>query len=447
MPFSPPRDRVPDLVVLGAGLTGLAAASTWEGSLALFEARDEVGGHARTIREQGYAFDITGHFLHLRSQEIREWVFALTSRDAWTEVERITAIVGPQGLIPYPFQANLSALPTALAGRALGRYVQSQIARTPDAGVNPGFGAYIRNHFGDAMAELFFEPYNRKLWGECFELLDSTWMSRFLPIPSRAQVIRGAFPASSATNKAGLGYNARFLVSRSGGIDALAGALQQSIVSDPRKNLALHHEVSRIDVKRRRIEFVGQSTSAGYERLISTLPLPTLIAALDGVPAPAKNAARSLRWIDWHYFDLALHGPTAFPFHWLYVPDPTLPFFRVGSYANVCPAAAPPGSSSLYVEMSPMHADASVDDVVKGLLSIGVIKTAHDVRFIRKRLAPCAYVVSTAETRDALALIFDALKSAGIVSCGRYGSWTYNSMEDCLIAGRASAKALEIEMP
>lgn len=53
-----------------------------------------------------------------------------------------------------------------------------------------------------------------------------------------------------------------------------------------------------------------------------------------------------------------------------------------------------------------------------------------------------AYVVFDHAYYDALAHIVPFLEANQIYPRGRYGSWTYNSMEDCLMLGRDIAQKL-----
>ena len=54
-----------------------------------------------------------------------------------------------------------------------------------------------------------------------------------------------------------------------------------------------------------------------------------------------------------------------------------------------------------------------------------------------------AYVIFDHAYYDALAVIEPFLAEARIVSAGRYGQWTYCSMEDALLMGRQAAKTAE----
>jgi hypothetical protein len=46
----------------------------------------------------------------------------------------------------------------------------------------------------------------------------------------------------------------------------------------------------------------------------------------------------------------------------------------------------------------------------------------------------------------ATSAIFAFLEEHGIHSCGRYGRWTYNSMEDALIDGRQVAATIDSKL-
>src|SRR5690606_21440795 len=88
------RPAANPVVILGAGLTGLSAAyHLRRGPFMLVEKDAEVGGHARSHREQGYTFDRTGHWLHLRDDRSKALLSDLfpTAPGAepdWVTVER-----------------------------------------------------------------------------------------------------------------------------------------------------------------------------------------------------------------------------------------------------------------------------------------------------------------------------------------------------------------------
>jgi protoporphyrinogen oxidase len=81
--------------------------------------------------------------------------------------------------------------------------------------------------------------------------------------------------------------------------------------------------------------------------------------------------------------------------------------------------------------------------VVEGLVEMGVITGASHVRFARLRRIDFAYVIFDHAYYDALAVIEPFLAESRIVSVGRYGKWTYCSMEDALLMGRDAAKIAE----
>src|SRR6185436_17036830 len=56
----------PPVVILGGGLTGISTAVHLRAPWVLFEREERLGGHARTDERDGYRFDKTGHWLHLR---------------------------------------------------------------------------------------------------------------------------------------------------------------------------------------------------------------------------------------------------------------------------------------------------------------------------------------------------------------------------------------------
>jgi hypothetical protein len=101
---------------------------------------------------------------------------------------------------------------------------------------------------------------------------------------------------------------------------------------------------------------------------------------------------------------------------------------------------APPGAGSLYVELADRSGQPDMAEIVRQLCAMGALYGPDDVVFTELRHEECAYVLMDDACREATATIQGWLsRVGGVRSCGRYGAWTYNSMEDCIIEGMEAA--------
>ena len=426
---------------MGAGLTGLStalhAARGDSKPVTVFERASEVGGKARSRRRDGYTFDVTGHWLHLRDDRVRALADAIFAPGDLVEIERKTGIYTHGVMLPYPFQANLHGLPLPVVQECLAAFVEAQVAAgAPDAPAPRTFEDFAVQRFGRGIAEHFFIPYNRKLWGSAYDDLTPDWISRFVPLPDVRQVVGGAI----GLRQEGLGYNVRYLYPARGGIDALPRALARA-VGRAGVRVATDTDVVRIDPRGRRVHTADGGVH-GYEKLVSTLPLPELVARLDGVPDALRAAAGKLRWVRWRYLDVGTRSPVPMEEHWVYVPDPATAFFRVGCYSNALAAMAPAGRGALYVELADRDGAPDIRSIAAGLAQMGALASPDDVAFADVHDIEYAYVVFDEAYASATGALIAHLEDLGIRSCGRYGAWIYNSMEDSIIAGMEAAQWL-----
>ncbi len=433
------------ITILGAGLTGLSCAyhlgrAATPPPWLLVEREDRVGGHAKSHRHEGYTFDVTGHWLHLRDPEMQALVDRLFAPGDWARVERETRIWSHHAELAYPFQANLHGLPLEVVNECLVAYVESQREEAAGRSQPRNFTEFVTARFGAGMARHFFVPYNQKLWGMSPDALTADWVSRFLPLPDTAQILGGAI----GLRQEGLGYNAHFMYPKAGGIDALPEALAKAVRDQSAKGehgaLLTGHALESIDLGARRLQLSGESSSRPFDRLVSTLPLPILIERIEDAPSEIREAAAALRWVSWRYLDLATRSQSPRDWHWCYVPETRYPFFRVGCYTNAMPSMAPEGCGSFYVELSDREGAIDMPGVFEGLAEMGAIRGPEDVAFAHERRIEFAYVVFDDAHAQATATLHAWLESQKIRSCGRYGAWIYNSMEDSMLQGRDAAR-------
>ncbi len=424
------------IAVLGAGLTGLSASMHLrQAGVAhrVFERDAVAGGHATTTEDSGFRFDRTGHLLHLRDDALRAQVTSWLG-DGLMAMERRSVVWSHGVATRYPFQANLFGLPSDVATECLLGYLRARDAArdAPTGSIPPAtsFESFILQHFGEGIARHFMVPYNAKLWGVHPRNLSSAWTGRFVPIPRLEDVVAGAFGAASPP----LGYNARFYYPRRG-----IGELTRALAAHAGP-VELSRTVRRIDLERRALVFDDETVR--FDRLISTIPLPALVTLLLDAPDDVREAAARLRCTRLWYLDLALHGPCERDWHWAYVPEPEIPFYRVGSYSNFSAAMAPPGAGSLYVELASRgepDVKTLLPIVAAHLTAMGIVKSPERIRFCRARCIDSAYVVFDRHHEGAVHAVHEYLSANGVQATGRYGAWTYSSMEDAMLMGRSAA--------
>lgn len=418
-------------MVLGAGLAGLSAAVHLGQSAQVFEAAARAGGECVTDRVGGYAFDRSGHLLHLRTREVRAWIERLLpGRLRWVERDARVRLLGHE--VRYPIQANAFGLPPAVKADLLRDALAA--AAAPNARPHD-FTDWARRTFGETLSRLFFEPYNRKLWTVDPAELTLDWMGPYVPRPDLATIVRGAFTDVPG----GGGYNARFLYPRRGGIGQLAETLAARV-----PQLRLNAEAVRVDPRRRTVAVRGLGR-VSWTRLISTLPLPALVARLDRPPQRVRDAAARLRANSVLVVNLGVRRARLHPAHWLYFPEPELVFYRVGFPSNFG-RTAPAGCSALYAEVA-LPAGTGWDRrralarrVRRDLIGAGLLRPDDVVELEHLQYLPYAYVIHDRDHATAKRTILEYLETCGIRSIGRWGGWEYSAMEDALLAGKRAAE-------
>ena len=448
-------------LILGAGLAGLTAAHDLDGhDVLVLEREDEVGGLCRSIRERGFTFDYTGHLLHLRDAALRAWTLALLGSDGWAHLRRSAWIHSHGVLTPYPFQANTAGLPLEVRLECLLGFVEALRAplaaavpvpeavpvdaRLPHLAVappprddEPSFLDWIHRTFGAGFARHFFEPYNGKLWRRDLSDVTGDWVSWSIPRPELRDVLRGAITPSDKA----FGYNPQFLYPAAGGIDHLPRAIAARL---PGRVLRTGVAIERIDAGRRRARLSDGSVEE-YDVLLASAPLPALVAAMEDAPAALRADARALSWVSIRAVNVGVRGPPVRPdAQWIYVPDPSIAFHRIGLPCALTPAMAPDGHHALVAEISfdPHHdpgPDAHVEASLDGFARCGLLPDRGAVVHVRVVDIPTAYVVFDRARREVLPRLMAWCLAHDVVPLGRYGAWDYLSMEDSLRHGRQAA--------
>ena len=414
-------ERVRTLVV-GAGISGLATAAFCnDPDTLVLEADGEIGGYCKTVKRSGFVWDYSGHFFHFKHPDIEAWLRARMPGQEIRAVQKRSFISYKDRLIDFPFQKNIHQLPQ---DEFIDCLHDLFFAPRGGAAAEGNFKQMLYDRFGRSIAEKFLVPYNEKLYACDLSLLDKDAMGRFFPHADLPDIIRNMKAPEAA------GYNATFTYPAGGAIEyvkALASAVPPESISLSEPLLAVDLDAKVARTPRRHIAF---------DRLVSSAPLDRFLRLCDLPHDPAV-----FTWNKVLVFNLGFDRKGPRGVHWIYYPDRERVFYRVGFYDNIFEQER----MSLYVEVG-FPRDAEVDipatraRVLQDLAREGLI-TDHQLVAEHSVVMDPAYVHITTASNAERSRVASILAERGVHSIGRYGGWTYCSIEDNIVEARSLVKS------
>jgi protoporphyrinogen oxidase len=422
-------------LVVGAGVSGLAFADRVGKDVLVLEGDAEIGGYCKTVQKDGFTWDYSGHFFHFRHPEIERELIDKMQGQRVLKVHKDSRIYWPGASgfgangpfdgpwIDFPFQKNIHQLPKDDFYACL----HDLVTRDPTA-VPRTFGEMLYAKLGKGIAERFLVPYNEKLYATDLSALDVDAMGRFFPHASLEDIVRNFVKPDNAS------YNATFTYPEGGAIQYV-NALAQGV---PKEAIALSERLVSIDLEQR-IATTNERTIR-FEQLVSSAPFVELLRMC---ALPFDASAYSYNQVLVFNLGFDRKGPKGV--HWAYFPQREVSFYRVGFYDNIFGT----DRMSLYVELGyPSDADvgpeviaAAKAKVLGDLRSVGLV-TDHQLVADHHVVMSPAYVHITKRSLEDFAEKKVALEAHGVHSIGRYGGWTYCSIEDNIVEARALADRL-----
>jgi protoporphyrinogen oxidase len=426
-------------LLLGGGISSVSYAHfTEDDDYLILEKEDKLGGLCRSFKVGDSTFDFSGHFMHYKDKAMQAYVEKLVNKHTpgeLREYDRVASI----GMIKdgkldrdidYPFQANIHQLDKADFIKCLVDLYESNDKYLFQEAKN--FDELVRMNFGDGITDLFFKPYNEKMYCAKLEDMSADAMKRFIPEANFGDVMTNI----KASTQENFGYNSKFLYLPETGIQGLVDSFvaEKDIV-----NYLLNTEVVDINIQDKVVTYMkdGQKTAIQYERLINTLPLNKFIPLTgDTVPDEFKS-------MDVHIFNLTYDSDCSNINDrcWTYFPHDDVPFYRVGFYNYMSGKK----ETSLYVEVSSPHGettDHTVESIDKHLKDAGIIFGNGKLVDTQELKISPAYVIISPYSESISHSLLEVYRDKDIHSLGRYGLWTYQSIEDNILDAKELATNL-----
>ena len=401
-------------LIIGSGISGLAYAANTDDDYLILEKDSSPGGLCRTFYVDGFVWDYAGHFFHFVNPHLKK-KFELEINDN-NMVKCIKSTnVNYNGInVEYPFQMNIHQLPKDEFIDCL-----YDLFHRIEKEKYTNFEDMLYGKFGKSITEKFLIPFNEKLYACSLDKLDPDAMGRFFPYADPAQIIDNMKKNNVQTYNSTFDYpvqGAQFFVER------LLGKINLD-------KLLLNSCVEAIDINAKTVIVDGMSYQ--YNKLINTMPLNQFVKILSGVDAAYDGIFNCNKVL---VFNLGFDKQAMdIKTHWTYVPMRNINFYRMGFYSNIL------GSDrlSMYIEIG-YKEDEKIDvenqlkATLENLRKLGII-TDHKLIAYNALVINPAYVHIAAESAKQVIKLQDLLKEKSVYTIGRYGKWTYCSIEDCML--------------
>jgi protoporphyrinogen oxidase len=415
-----------------AGL-GAAHALRQEGVASrIFDRHSYAGGHTTSHVLDGFTFDEGPHVSFTKNPKVRE-IFAAAIGGKYESIDAYIDNYFDGRLVRHPVITNLHGLPTELVVSCIRDFVES---RRQPAGPIRNYEEWLVASYGRAYAEYFPMRYTRKYHTTEAANLSTDWVGPRLYQASLEEVVRGALSSASPN----IHYVQDYRYPTHGGF----AAFLQTLIGE--SDIVLEHEVVAIDPRTKVLRF-RNGRSAQYDRLISSLPLPDVIAMIADAPRDVRDAAARLACTTVVLVNLGLDRADISPSSWTYFYEEDLPFSRVSFPRNMSPHVVPPGMGSIQAEVyfsrkyRPLDVapDACIDPVVEGLRRCGVIRDGDRIVHRSALLVPWANIIFDLDRCAALEVVHGYLRDVGVQCCGRYGEWGYLWTDEAFASGESAA--------
>lgn len=314
-------------LILGAGPAGLTFANKLkekgENDFLVLEKENEAGGLCRSTNVDNSPFDIGGgHFLDVRRPYVNEFLFQFMPEEEWNLYDRDSRIEVNGNEVNHPIEANIWQM--KLEDQV--EYLKSIAV----AGCNIGtdmpqkFTDWIYWKLGKKIAEDYMIPYNQKMFSKELDKLGTYWLEK-LPNVSFAETLLSCLTKKAYGKQPG---HTQFYYPKKYGY----GELWLRMAKNIEGNIQYNKDIKSINFDTKTVTTIDNEKYRA-DIIITTIPWLEF-ASIEGMPEKIKDSIKELKYssIQTKYYPDNLDTEA----HWIYYPDPSLPYHRILVRHNFC---------------------------------------------------------------------------------------------------------------
>lgn len=395
------------VAIIGGGVSGLTVAHQLKNRYAvtIYEKENSCGGLIRCKNVAGSLYHLCGgHIFNTKRKDVLDFFWSKFDKERdFISAERNSVVYFAESqIIPYPIENHAYLF----SSDTLKCFIED-LVQMPNVNmmIPKNFEEFLKTRFGRTLYELYFKPYNEKLWRCDLRNVPMDWLEGKLPMPSVQEIIYNNIHQVKEKNF----VHSTFYYEKQGGSQFLADGLAKGL------NIRYNSNVTSLELR------------AGKWLLDDT--------AYDMVVfcGNIKDIPQIVKGIDWGTFDnqiqrLKYHGTTSVfceieknPYSWIYLPSKEYLSHRIICTGNFSPSNNAEGKMTATIEFT--------DEIKKEDILTNLCKLPYKPLYLDHYYNRYTYPIQDCSTREMVKEFKSYLTPLGLYMTGRFADWEYYNMD------------------
>ncbi|MBN1364467.1 MAG: NAD(P)-binding protein [Syntrophaceae bacterium] len=409
------------IAVIGAGIAGLTVANLLNNQyqVKVFEQDEKPGGLIKCSRIDGNLYHVVGgHVFNSKRQDVLDLFWGFFDKEKEFNKNIRNASVYMEKSIGYPIEDHLYQFDKS---DVIKEIIHDLIKISRLNSTKPtNFEEFLRNRFGDTLYQMYFKPYNEKIWKSDLKLIPLPWLEGKLPMPSAEEIIYNNIIREQETDM----VHSFFYYPKQDGSQYLANRLAEKI------DIEYTTIVNVLALNNGKWNVNG---NYGCDVVVFTgniKALPNMLGSTIEIDSFASDISK-----------LESHGTTTVlceiepnPYSWIYLPDKTIGAHRIICTGNFSEANNRKGIKTATIEFT--------DYVNREIIFDNLKKILYHPRYIAHNFTECTYPVQESNTRTMICTLKKRLERHGFYIVGRFAEWEYYNMDAAMGAALDLSKLI-----
>lgn len=395
------------VAIIGGGVSGLTVAHQLKNryEVTIYEKEDTCGGLIRCKNVRGGLYHLCGgHVFNTKRKDVSDFFWSRFDKERdFISAERNSVVYFCESqIIPYPIENHAYLF----SPDTLKCFIKDLLDISNANAEEPkNFEEFLKARFGKTLYELYFKPYNEKLWRCDLKDVPLDWLEGKLPMPSVQEIIFNNILKVKEKSF----VHSTFYYERQGGSQFLADELAKGL------NIHCNSNVTSLELRAGKWFVNGNA----YDMVVFCGNIKDIPQILKGVKLNAFNDEIE---------HLKYHGTTSVfceieknPYSWIYLPSKDHLSHRIICTGNFSPANNAGGNMTATIEFT--------DEINKEDILANLCKLPYKPLYLDHHYNRYTYPIQDSNTRAMIKELKSYLAPLGLHMSGRFADWEYYNMD------------------